>query len=332
MLVAVLWVAAYVMRPEPRHEGLNLAAWWSGEYSQPGLKQSLENLRSLGADSLAVVVTAYAPSVNSTTLSFQSPRTPTDEDLRRVFEAARPLDLRVAIKPHLDVDKDPFVWRGEIGSGFESDEEWSSWFSSYGGMLRHYAEISEASGAELLCVGTELDGTIHREAEWRSLIESVRDVYSGDLVYAANHGNEEKVPWWDAVDYIGVDAYYPLTKETTATLESLQSAWEKPIQTLAALSQKHDRKVLLMEVGYRSVGGALVEPWDFSRKGTVDLGIQALGYESLFESFWDRPWVAGVYLWHWSPDPDAGGPEDSGYVPWKKPAAELLPRWFRREP
>ena len=37
----------------------------------------------------------------------------------------------------------------------------------------------------------------------------MRDVYSGKLTSSANWGGEEfSKSWWDAVDYIGVDAYY----------------------------------------------------------------------------------------------------------------------------
>jgi hypothetical protein len=39
--------------------------------------------------------------------------------------------------------------------------------------------------------------------------------YSGPLLYAANHGNEGSVAWWDAVDIIGVDAYYSLDPSNT---------------------------------------------------------------------------------------------------------------------
>lgn len=37
----------------------------------------------------------------------------------------------------------------------------------------------------------------------------MREVYSGELTASANYGGEETgKSWWDAVDYIGVDAYY----------------------------------------------------------------------------------------------------------------------------
>ena len=62
-----------------------------------------------------------------------------------------------------------------------------------------------------------LTGTAKREENWRSIIEAVRAIFTkpDSLTYAANWGEEERaIRWWDALDYIGIDAYYPLTKES----------------------------------------------------------------------------------------------------------------------
>jgi hypothetical protein len=53
--------------------------------------------------------------------------------------------------------------------------------------------------------------TTEREDEWRALISNIRKVYSGKLIYAANfHEEYEHVKFWDALDYIGVQAYFSL--------------------------------------------------------------------------------------------------------------------------
>ena len=37
----------------------------------------------------------------------------------------------------------------------------------------------------------------------------MREVYDGKLISATNYGGEEvSTQYWDALDYIGVDAYY----------------------------------------------------------------------------------------------------------------------------
>ena len=81
---------------------------------------------------------------------------------------------------------------------------------------------------QIYSVGVELENAQTQEANWRSLVSSVRSRYSGELVYGANWGNPaigNAVQWWDAIDYIGIDAYYPLTGTNNPTPAQLQTAW-----------------------------------------------------------------------------------------------------------
>ena len=62
----------------------------------------------------------------------------------------------------------------------------------------------------------ESDGTIHKGEVWSVSIRTFAP-YTGPLTYAANHGNETSVGWWNDLDYIGIDAYYPLTNKNNPT-------------------------------------------------------------------------------------------------------------------
>lgn len=45
----------------------------------------------------------------------------------------------------------------------------------------------------------------------RRLIRQIRRVYHGPLTYAANWSGEYKqIRFWDALDYVGIQAYFPL--------------------------------------------------------------------------------------------------------------------------
>jgi hypothetical protein len=37
-----------------------------------------------------------------------------------------------------------------------------------------------------------------------------------------------------------------------------------------------------------------------------------------------------MYWWQWSPDPNDGGPDDTGYTPHGKPAEQILRSWYSR--
>ena len=53
-----------------------------------------------------------------------------------------------------------------------------------------------------------------------------RAVYKGKLTYAANWDGEfEEVAFWDALDVIGVQAYFPLTEERVPSVTKLTQAW-----------------------------------------------------------------------------------------------------------
>ena len=94
--------------------------------------------------------------------------------------------------------------------------------------------------AEMFSVACELVNTTKREAEWREVIRQIREVYSGELVDSANWDDEKKVPFWDALDYIGVDAYYgSLIESNNPSLDELYHAWDPIVDMLRGLHEKY---------------------------------------------------------------------------------------------
>jgi hypothetical protein len=315
-------------------KGISYAAWWSGEYSTPEADVSLKTLSTTGANWISLVVTRYQDTFTSTTINPPGVETPTDQDLEHVIKHAHSLGLKVMLKPHLDLpnERADGIWRGYIGSGFTTEQEWSTWFASYRGFIETYAALAQAYGADQLCVGTELLGTTQREAEWRAVIAGVRARYSGPLVYAALHGGEEtRIAWWDAVDYIGIDAYYPVNHDVSIhpTVEDLEAGWETPKVVMADLSARNGGKpVLLTEIGYRSQHGCGSHPSDSVGVSPVDLEEQANAYEAAFRQLYSEPWLGGIFWWSWSPDRFDSGPCDDSYMPYRKPAERVLRAWY----
>ena len=119
-----------------------------------------------------------------------------------------------------------------------------------GGLVRllspfilHYAEMAERTGCELFCVGCELGTTAVHAVEWREIVAAVRGVYSGPLTYADNQVETilDAVTWWDAVDYIGQDAYPTLTPVAEPTVEDLLGGWTSFRARLQQLSERWDK-------------------------------------------------------------------------------------------
>ncbi len=334
-LVVALAAAGLTSARQPSSialKGMTLVAYGPGLYSLPSTDESLERLARTGANWLALVVTGYQETFNATAISHDSLFTPTDADLAHVIELSHRFGLKVMLKPAVDLSHDPTHWRGDIGTAFLTEEAWGRWFASYRGFIYHYAVLAQDSHVDLLSIGAELVGTTDRERDWRVVIAGVRAVFQGPITYAANWGGEEtRMRWWDAVDYIGVNAYYPLTRTPNPTVDELKDAWitKSYVGMLERLARTFNKQLILTEIGYRSIDGAVGAPWDFETAGAVNVQEQANAYQAALETFWDRRWLAGFFWWNWEIDPNAGGPNDRGYTPQQKPAEQILTAFYR---
>lgn len=311
---------------------MSYACWSPGLFSDPDAGLAIENLSRTGAGWIALVVTCYQDNLGSLSIAAND-STPTDADLAHAARTAHALGLKVMLKPHLDLAEDAAHWRGQIGTAFADEEAWRAWFSSYRAFIEHYAGLARDIGAEQFCVGCELESTTHRSEDWRRVVAGVRALYGGPILYAANHSGEElRLDWWDAVDFIGVDAYYALATRPGPTPRELAVAWAPKVAAIEGLAARWNKPVLLTEVGYRSQAGACMHPWDFQIRGEVNVEEQAAAYRAVRDAFGGRPWFAGIYWWAWSPDPDEGGPDDDGYTPHDKPAEDVVREWYGAPP
>lgn len=322
--------------PETAQKGFGYAAYDAGIYSSAESDAALAEMKSTGANAMTVLATIYQNNVESTVI-YKTARTPTDADLAHVIQTAQSLGIKVNLKIHIDLLYDADDWRGEIGRGADGNPRadaawWTAWFASYRQHILHYADLAETNNVAYFTVGTELEKTVARP-EWRPLIQEIRSRFSGELMYAANHGNEANVTFWDLMDYIGIDAYYHLTDALDPTVEELKAAWsnnrfgENNLASIEQLSAANGNKpVVLTEIGYRSRDGSNREPWCYWCEGEVDLQEQSDLYQALFEVFAQKPYFAGLYLWVFDTLPS--GPCDAGYTPFNKPAENVVRRWY----
>jgi hypothetical protein len=65
-----------------------------------------------------------------------------------------------------------------------------------------------------------------RPEYWSQLIKKIKKIYF-KLTYAANWDDFDKVPFWNELDYIGIDAYFPLSNATTPSVLELNDAWQQ---------------------------------------------------------------------------------------------------------
>lgn len=311
-------------------KGVAFTGYERYSYVGEGPRQALRDIAAVRAEWISLLVTCYQETVASTVIDISGEGTPTDASLFDIIGYARGLGLKVLLKPHVDI-LEGNRWRGEIGPAF-TEADWAVWFASYRSFILHYAALAAEAGADLFSIGCELDATVHRGSEWRSVIAAVRQVYPGRLIYADDQAESapDAVTWWDALDLIGMDAYPTLSAETRPSVSSLCLGWEGYLDKLHRLSERWGKPLVITEIGYRSVEGGAYNPWDWQKRGPVDLVTQRKAYEAAFRMVAGRTWLAGIYWWQWMPDPDHGGPADTGYSPHGKPAERTLASGYRR--
>lgn len=238
--------------------------------------------------------------------------------------------IRVHLKPHIWLSDG---WRSNITL---PETAWSGWFESYQERMLHYARIAEKMNVPLFCIGTELRTVIQQYPEaWLPFIIEIKKIYSGKLTYAANWDDPiDQIPFWNEVDYIGIQAYFPLTTQKNPDLETIKAGWDSHIAVLKKASAQYNMPILFTEIGYRSDDSATIAPWEWgaitgalTRKKSFQT--QQLAFEAMFQKLWDEPWFAGCYIWQWHTRTTAEGVENNvDFTPRFKPAENTITRWY----
>ncbi len=292
-------------------KGVNFTAEWPARYDSEQARATLEALPSFGVNSIALVPYAAAR-LGSPEIRFPLGMEG-DDGIRFMTSVAHAAGMRVLLKPQ--------VWyRG----GYPGDQEihgeadLDAFFANYSRYVEHYAKLAEETHADMFCIGVEFAKLTQYEERWRKVIAVARAGYSGPLTYAANFGEEfESVRFWDALDYIGLDNYYPLpsdlsTREVAHRVEAVYSEFGKP--------------VLFTEVGFTRHQNTYEKPWEDHPGGAESPEMQARCYEAVFEGFQHKPWLGGMFWWKVG-SAGADG-RDGTHSPWGQPAMDVLKSWY----
>jgi len=107
-------------------------------------------------------------------------------------------------------------------------------------------------------------------AHWKKIITATRTVYNGQLTYAANFDNYMFVDFWSELDFMGINAYFPLRTskkdlETGANLlHTLEKGWQKVFRNIDSFRREHnclDKPIMFTELGYTNKQNATIAPW-----------------------------------------------------------------------
>ena len=250
-----------------------------------------------------------------------------EEGVINSIKKARSLRLKVMLKPHVWISGQG--WPGEYD--LKTEAEWKTWEADYEKYILAYAKLANDHSVDLFCIGTEFRiAAVKRKKFWKMLSGKVRKLFNGRITYAANWDNYQNVEFWDDVDFIGVDAYFPLSDSRTPMVDELVSSWASVKKDLQTASSRFKKQILLTEYGYESR--------DYTAKGHWNIDIDTLqvnvegqknAYEALYSSLWKEEWVAGGFLWKWFPSmPQLPERETKRYTPQHKPVLETIRIWY----
>ena len=335
LLLIVLFVSVVTMQPTIpsaaqsrvtssalKYRGVSYVSYTPNGYDSAISNSSLNALRSTGANYVALIVVWTLDTHTSNTVH-PGKNTPTDAAVIAAINGIHARGMSVMLKLHL-------IYGDNNGDVEPTDP--AAWFASYATMCNHYAQIAQDNGVELFCVGNELNvlDTSHYSL-WSTLISGVRAIYSGPLTYAAPWWSYRQVPFWGLLDYVGINAYFPLSTAQTPSVADLVTGWSSYnvsgtvrnwTQEIEMLQATVNKPVIFTEIGYRSIDYAAKSPSNDYVEPYNGLG-QANCYEAALQVFANKPWFTGIFWWGWSPE-NAGGAGNTYYTPQNKPAQSVL--------
>ncbi len=287
------------------------------EYYQP--------IQNTGANWVAIIPYAFCSPVQPN-VTFDHPNQWIGETSSGITEAIRmahQAGLKVMLKPHIWVIGQG--WAGDLN--YNSPEQLENWKSSYKTYILNYAKIANDLNVELISIGTEIRQLAKtNDSYWIDLIAQVREIYAGPLTYSANWDNYQNIPFWDQLDYIGIDAYFPISESKTPTIDELLDKGSKTKEILKKFSDLHLKKVLFTEYGFKSQDYCTSGHWKIhDNNHNINITGQANAYKALFKLYWNEHWMAGGFAWKWHyKHNEAGGNTNRDFTPQNKSAEKIL--------
>ncbi len=344
-------------------KGFNYTSYYNGAYENADL---LSSLVATGANTVALNI-EYGIDVNNSTVYTDANYTDSLTALGNTIKEATADGLSVMVRPLIDFLKPALIGSYSVGDwrSYYNPSDPAAFFASYKTMIVDEATVAQANGATSLCIGTELDqltGPAYL-SYWTDIISAVRAVFSGTLTYSADW-NDAASPWagqhgltagtgdlttqvsfWNQLDYVGIDAYAPLSDAANPTLSDLVAGWtqvptdagthavtgnQSLISYFESVAAAIGKPMLFTELGYENATDAASQPAG-SATNQPDASLQANLYQAFFNA-WNQSGnssLAGVYFWNWDPNASEVGPGHGvNFSPQGQPAQTVVDTEF----
>lgn len=286
----------------------------------------IDELAAAGFRHVCFLFSAFLADVRASRIDRDHPRCVRDERLLETIAYAKQKGMSVMLLPIvllLRAAKDE--WRGKLQP---SDPE--AFWRSYEDLLCHYLDLAEASGADIVSIGSELGSLESDTLRWNRLIAHARARFRGWLCYSANWDHVHVPRFFGQLDLVGLTAYFSLTGENDPSPEALARGWREIGARLSKSVGMLGKPVIFTELGYASQDGINRDPWNYvMNEERLDLEEQAQCFAAFLSVAPSLPFLGGAYFYDYF---DEGGPRDPSYSPRGKPAWREWLRWAAYRP
>jgi len=324
-------------------KGTILIGYSKDDYFSYQANEGFDGMADAGIEWVRIQTFLYQNNIHSSSIYVDSEKTASDESLEYIINKLHQKGFKVLLEPVVSLEYTKSgEWMGAI-----APDNWDSWFESYNNLIEHYAKLAQKNEVEQLVVGVELNSTHRFKEKWEQIISNVRKHYQGLIVFVSNFDAYETVPFWDKLDVIAMNFYFPINRRDDwyqpwaevkdeyhdPSYEDLLDGWELWVDTLDKWQKKMNKPILVTEVGYISQRGCTYQPWSWYL-GKSDFEEQYLAYKTLYE-VWSKKqiingkfdggnYIQGIYFFHWA---DKKPEDDRSYIP-SEDAKSIIRKWF----
>lgn len=161
----------------------------------------------------------------------------------------------------------------------QEEDLWVRGIGNYTSQERYIEDkiAEQKKWADIICHAEEEDPikVMNRErsyldSTWHDIIANARQHYSGKMTLAANFDNYHEVSFWDSLDFIGINAYFPLREIAKERLEEdileeeLRTGWDSVFTQIKRFQKENkleDKELFFTEIGYTAKADCTAHPW-----------------------------------------------------------------------
>lgn len=319
----------------------------NGYFDTPAARLEVDRMADTGVAWVCLVVTDMQETSTSPRVFRDYEHTPGDLEVAGIIDYIHGKGMKVHLRPMIEC----FDGHGRTQVWFPYDGEripgrrstaLGQWFNCLRHRARHYARLATRTGVEMLGLDSELDRLVHRNNEWKSVVQAAREHYAGPVTSCHTHMvdflRELQRPdhWFRDLDVLGTSFYHASAKEHGATVEDRVAFLQPKVELYREMAAALGKPIMFGELGCTSSHAGGTRPSAWSGDGGYEPAEQRDHLEAVLRCFWDEPWWAGFYWWKWDEQnirpqfrDDPKG--DKGFTVWGKPAAATMKAWFERK-